>query len=268
MILNRRSVSALLRFFFGPVGMAWLLTQSLLATPGEVRIWTINGVKRQALVFDSQPESRAPRPVIFVFHGHGGNMEQASHSFHLHELWPEAIVVYPQGVPTSGRIVDREGKQNGWQFAAGENRDRDLKFFDAMTEALGRGPDGSRKVFVTGHSNGGAFVLLLWLERSKTITGFAASAAVIAPPYTRLPVANFLLISGEQDELVKFEWQQAMFEAFCRKFRTHASKDQNGLMTAPVGEHARLAFYQHAGTHKLPDEAPALIVKFFQEANR
>ena len=75
-------------------------------------------------------------PVVFAFHGHGGSMQNAARSFGFHTLWPEAVVVYPQGLNTPDRLTDPEGKKPGWQSAAGDQGDRDLKFFDAVLKNL------------------------------------------------------------------------------------------------------------------------------------
>jgi polyhydroxybutyrate depolymerase len=63
---------------------------SALAAP-EVREWTVDGVKREALIY--RPEGKPPAggvPVVFAFHGHGGGMRQAARSFALEEQWPAA----------------------------------------------------------------------------------------------------------------------------------------------------------------------------------
>jgi polyhydroxybutyrate depolymerase len=64
--------------------------------------WTIDGVKREALVFAPKRATNDSRhPVVFAWHGHGGNMQGTSQQMHLQTVWPEAIVVYPQGLPTT-----------------------------------------------------------------------------------------------------------------------------------------------------------------------
>ena len=83
--------------------------------------WQVDGLQREALVFVPQniDASSKPAPVVFGFHGHGGSAMNAVRSFHFHTLWPEAIVVYMQGIPTPGRLTDPDGKRNGWQHGAG-----------------------------------------------------------------------------------------------------------------------------------------------------
>src|SRR5262245_56435394 len=113
-----------------------VVSSPVRAADSPVRHWTVDGVDREALVYAPDSANTNPSPVIFAFHGHGGKMEGASRMFNFQTIWPEAIVVYMQGLNTAGRIVDREGKQPGWQFAPGKNDDRDLKFFDAVLASL------------------------------------------------------------------------------------------------------------------------------------
>lgn len=99
------------------------------AEPSAAREWTADRVVRQALVYAPGRATGGASPVVFAFHGHGGTMVQAARSFRLHTLWPEAVVVYPQGLPTVGALTDPEGKRPGWQRSPGDYGDRDLKFF-------------------------------------------------------------------------------------------------------------------------------------------
>ena len=67
--------------------MALLVSAALVqaSSAGELerRAWMMDGVEREALVrlpaTDGATEAKAA-PVVFVFHGHGGSMRQASRS--------------------------------------------------------------------------------------------------------------------------------------------------------------------------------------------
>ena len=233
--------------------------------------WTIDGVSREALVFAPSKESSGAPPVVFGFHGHGGSMQQASRSFPLHEQWPEAVVVYPQGLPTAGRLTDAEGRRAGWQFAAGENGDRDLKLFDAILASLKeKYKIDEKRVYCTGHSNGGAFTYLLWVSRPGVFAAIAPSAAP-APRNTKdaTPCPIFH-VAGEKDQLVKFEWQQRSWTAVRA---VNGCEDQGkewdkGCTLYPSSKDAPLVTFIHGGDHKYPAEAPALIAKFFKEHAR
>jgi hypothetical protein len=94
----------------------------------------VAGVERQALVFPPS-NSTGKVPLVFAFHGHGGNANGFAVHAGIQNAWPEALVVYPQGlrIPTD---VDPQGLKPGWQRRAGEVGDRDLKFVDAMMTKL------------------------------------------------------------------------------------------------------------------------------------
>lgn len=130
-------------------------TAHAVAAQGTVRNWTIDGVKREALVFVPKPATHdIPHPVVFAWHGHGGNMQGASQTMHIQTLWPQAIVVYAQGLPTK-TPVDPNGTKPGWQNVAGENGDRDLKLFDAMLATIKQNHSvDDARIYTTGFSNG------------------------------------------------------------------------------------------------------------------
>lgn len=55
--------------------------------------WTVQGAERVALVFAPEISGKTKAPVIFAFHGHGGNMRFAARGMRLQDLWPETIVL-------------------------------------------------------------------------------------------------------------------------------------------------------------------------------
>ena len=102
--------------------------------------WTVDGYQREAIVFAPAHAFLPIRhPLIVAFHGHGGNMQGTALQMHLETLWPEAIVVYPQGL-ISPRFTDPPGNDTGWQYEANQVRgnvgNRDLDFFDAMVATM------------------------------------------------------------------------------------------------------------------------------------
>jgi polyhydroxybutyrate depolymerase len=98
----------------GMVALAMCATSAGAAATPETRQWLIDGVTREALFFRPSATNRegAP-PVIFAFHGHGGTMAHAARVFALQAQWPEALVIYPQGLKTAGLLTDPEGKRAG-----------------------------------------------------------------------------------------------------------------------------------------------------------
>lgn len=232
---------------------------------------TVGDLKREALVF-APAKSDKPAPLVFAFHGHGGTMRQASRSLAMHVAWPEAVVVYPQGVPTPGQLTDPDGKRNGWQAKAGDHGDRDLKFFDDLLKAVKKDyPIDDKRVYCTGHSNGGGFTFLLWAQRGDVFAAVAPSAAVAS--YVKdLNPKPCLHVAGEADTLVKYAWQQRMMDAV-KKLN---GCDSTGKEWAKSGELKGTVYESKGGTpfvgligpgtHTFPSaDAPKLIVKFFQE---
>src|SRR5690348_11368207 len=65
--------------------------------PAATRQWTVDGVPREVTLYVPDSAKTQPTPVVFAFHGHGGTAEKFARTLKLHEVWPEAIVVYPQG---------------------------------------------------------------------------------------------------------------------------------------------------------------------------
>jgi polyhydroxybutyrate depolymerase len=230
------------------------------------RAWQVDGVVREALVYVPPKARTAATPVIFAFHGHGGTMDHGARTFGYHKLWPEALVVYLQGLKTPGILTDPEGKKSGWQNRLGDQGDRDLKFFDAVLTSLKQEYRvDEKRVYATGHSNGGGFTYLLWATRGERFAAFAPSAAPAARNLPWLKPKPVLHVAGEKDALVKFAWQQQTMNALrklneCGEGKPWA-KDCT-VYESKVG--APVVTFIHPGTHTFPEAAPAIIVKFFQ----
>ena len=175
--------------------------------------WTVDGVQRQALVFAPAPVPSTnvqPVPLVFAFHGHGGDMQAASQVMHLQTFWPTAVIVYPQGLNTPSQ-VDPQGNFPGWQVRAGQAglNDRDLKFFDAMVATMRQKfPIDNARIYATGFSNGAIFTYLLWAERAKTLAAFGIVSGKLDPAeHLTLPRA-VEVIGATNDNVVPFADQQ------------------------------------------------------------
>ncbi|HET7537041.1 MAG TPA: prolyl oligopeptidase family serine peptidase [Candidatus Didemnitutus sp.] len=230
------------------------------------RTWTIDGVTREALVYLPPHVAQGGAPLVFVFHGHGGTMGHAARTMAIHQQWPEAIVIYPQGLPTPGAITDPQGREPGWQSNVGKQGDRDLKFFDAVLADLIHlyHPD-EKRIYSTGHSNGGAFTYLLWAERGDKFAAMAPSAAVLGRGVQKLKPKPVLHLGSPSDPLVKFSWQEQMIDHLLKLNGCPPRKPAaTGYTLYPSPAGNDVALYLHDGGHKYPDAAPELIVKFFK----
>lgn len=237
------------------------------------REYTIEGVTREALIHVPKDAATTPAPVVFGFHGHSGTMQRAALMFDYHHVWPEAIVVYMQGLNTPGRLTDPEGKRPGWQNVAGGQNDRDLKFFDAVLASLKTDYKvDERRIYSTGHSNGGGFTYLLWRTRGDVFAAVAPSAAAgPGEEWTRnvasLKPKPVMHLAGQNDPLVKFEWQQATMETL-RKLNGCDPQGQEWAKDCTLYRSATgtpVVTLIHSGAHNFPPEAPALFVRFFKE---
>lgn len=236
--------------------------------------FTVGDLKREAVVFAPAKPGKTV-PVVFVFHGHGGTGKHAARTMAFHTHWPEAVVIYPQGVPTVGQLTDPEGKKSGWQAKAGDSDDRDLKFFDEMLKwAKKEYPVDDKRVYCTGHSNGGGFTYLLWKERGDAFAAVAPSAAA-ARYIPDLKAKPCLHVAGETDELVKYEWQK-MAMAGVKKVNgceeTGKEWEKSGKLVGTVYESkggTPFVTLIGPGGHEYPNaDAPKLIVKFFKEHSK
>jgi polyhydroxybutyrate depolymerase len=257
-----------IRPFFLLLLVSLLLALAAEAADGPVRReWKVDGVVREALVYVPAKAKTEATPIIFAFHGHGGSMDNAARTFSYHRQWPEAIVVYPQGLPTPGRLTDPDGNKRGWQQGIGDQGDRDLKFFDAVLASLKEDyrVDETR-LYATGHSNGGSFTYLLWAGRGDRFAAFAPSATAAPRLLGKLKPKPVLHVAGENDPLVKFAWQKQTMDGLRKLNECGEGQPWEKHCTIYASKiHAPVVTFIHPGTHTFPSEAPAIIVKFFKE---
>lgn len=237
------------------------------AEPEPKRVqWKVDGVTREALV--SVPATAASEtPLVFAFHGHGGTMQSAARKFRYHTLWPDAVVVYMQGLPSPGKN-DPDGTRAGWQKDAGDQKDRDLKFFDAVLVSLKKDHKiDEKRIYAAGHSNGGGFTYLLWSARPKLFAALAPSAGGFRSRGTDREPIPLLHVAGENDTNVPFERQKQTMTAVraINGCKADGKEWAKGCTIYESETGAPFVSFIHPGTHTFPDEAPALIVKFFKE---
>jgi polyhydroxybutyrate depolymerase len=235
------------------------------------KTWTIDGVKRTALV-------RVPAGVsgqlalVFCWHGHGGRSTHSAGRWGYDKADTTSILVFPQGLPTVSPLVDKEGRMPGWQTSVSSEGGRDLRFFDAMLADLKKEhPVDERRIFSMGHSNGAAFSYLLWQARPEVLAAIGSVAGSLradAKLPSPMPVIH---VAGEKDPLVKFAWQQATF-AVVRKTNGCADDGKawakEGVLEATLfvsSKGAPLVAALHAGGHEYAKGSTELIVRFFKE---
>ena len=88
--------------------------------------WDVDGLRASRCLLTHEEVRRQGTARVRLPRTRGnGPARGATH--HFHETWPEAIVVYMQGLNTPGKLTDPEGKKSGWQSGPGDQKDRDLK---------------------------------------------------------------------------------------------------------------------------------------------
>ena len=229
--------------------------------------WKVGDTTREALVYLPENAKTQSTPVVFVFHGHGGNMQNMYNSRGFDKLWPEAIIVCPQGLNTPGQLTDPQGKVPGWQKGPGDMGDRDLLFFDEIMKTLRHDYKiDEKRIYATGHSNGGGFTYLLWAVRGDLFAAFAPSAAVGGRVIAQLKPKPVMHIMGEKDPLVKPQWQKAMCNQVLKINGCTATGQPYATYATfyPSTKQAPVVLYVHPGGHTYPAEANAVVIRFFK----
>lgn len=235
---------------------------TLALQQGTNQVFEIHGAKRSALVFSGAgTPPKAGFPLVLAFHGHGGTAVSAARKLGLNRLWPEAIVVYPQGLDTAtGR--DPDGSRPGWQNGPGMEGDRDVKFVDAILGRL-KGYD-PRRTFAMGFSNGGGFVYTLWATRPDRFVAFAPGGAVGGRSLRLLKPAPAFVTVGEQDPTSERQ-KQTLARIASLDGVDLASARRTGPLTLAKGR-SGIAFgsYVHPGGHDFPPAAAQATIAFFK----
>src|SRR5581483_8438041 len=237
----------------------------LRAAVPERMIFKVDGVERHALVFAPTAGGHAKSPLIFGFHGHGGSPAASVRGMAFQNAWPDALVVYPQGLPIATN-VDPQGIKPGWQRSAGEVGDRDLKFVDQMVATLREKYSiDDHRIFAVGFSNGAFFTYLLWAQRPQLFTGFAPVAGLFTfagEPKVPKPA---VLIGGERDQLVKIDKLQVAMRAVRRLNGCAEQGEACGPLCTRFAssKNAPLVNVIHPNGHIYPPRATQVIVDFF-----
>ena len=253
------------RLFF----LCFLTTTAFAAEP-TTQSWTVEGTKREALLVAPKDAKENPSPLVFVFHGHGGTMKHAHRTMPIHTHFPEAICIYPQGLTTPGQITDPEGKKSGWQHSKGDHSDRDFKFFDEMLSwAKKEYKIDAKRIYATGHSNGGSFTYMLWATRGETFAAFAPSSAAAIKFQKEFKPKPVMHIMGENDPLVKYTIQKAAVEGVKKVNGVEKDgKPWHDVKYATVYESKSdtpVVTIVHPGDHTYFVDAPKSIARFFKE---
>jgi polyhydroxybutyrate depolymerase len=238
--------------------LMWSL-RPFAADDGEPLSWKVDGQLRKAIVRPptaSSPGGKAP--LVLSFHGHGDNMDNFQLT-NMHRAWPQAIVVYFQGLPSADGL-------SGWQTERGQDHDRDLKLVDTAISSIRQSfkVDDTR-IYATGFSNGAGFTYLLWAERPSVFAAFAAVAARLRPSVELQEPRPMFHVAGERDRTIPFEIQQRAIEAAKAANRATEQTPCGAGCTLWSGGAAPVMTWIHSSGHVYPDQTSDLIAKFFRD---
>jgi len=229
------------------------------------RVLHVHGRDRSEIIC-TPSKSTSPVPVVLVFHGRGGNAKDVAEGIRLHELWPEALVVYMEGLPGIPAPYDPEGRGAGWQLNAGEANDRDIAFTDATLDTLAQQFNvDQRHVFAVGHSNGASFIGVLWATRAQRFDGFAFSASQADQLITSADPKSVFMGMGMRDELIPFTQQRKSIQYATTRFgMAPVRADQPGVNLYRNKNGIELMTAIYTSGHTWPAEQSQLIVDFFK----
>jgi polyhydroxybutyrate depolymerase len=159
-----------------------------------ILISTINGciTSKQSMIYEGrtrtylihippQYDNSKSFPLVIALHGGGGNSMNMMEKTGFNNLSDEKgfIVVYPDGV---GRFKNRLLTWNAGHCCgyALDNNINDVGFIRALIEKLQKSFNiDSKRIYVTGHSNGGMMAYRLGAELSDIIAAIAPVAGTI-----------------------------------------------------------------------------------------
>ena len=241
-----------------------LLALCARSASAEVVTWTVEGVTREAIVFAPSATPPGGRlPLIFSFHGHGDDMENFQYT-DLHRAWPDAIVVYFQGLP------GRDGLR-GWQVERGDYNDRDLKLVDVALASLRKkySVDEDR-IYATGFSNGAMFTYLLWAERPGVFAAYAPVAGRLRPTVQPTQPRPLFHVAGARDAQVAIADQRAAIvtAVSVNGVRGTMTPCGDGCTLYGSGTPAPVMAWIHQGGHEYPRGTSERIASFFHEHPR
>jgi polyhydroxybutyrate depolymerase len=109
-------------------------------------------------------DSTRPYPLVFVFHGSGGDAEGVRNTFGFEDVaGGNAVFVYPNG------------RDNQWNLDDPADSNDDVALFDALVPQLGTQLClDSTRVFATGFSNGAFFANQLGCHRGDKLRAIAS----------------------------------------------------------------------------------------------
>jgi polyhydroxybutyrate depolymerase len=231
------------------------------------------GLQRTALYFKPTKPSSGQAPLVIALHGHNDNGADFAAKTSLPALWPEATLIYPDGLlHAKGEDDDKSGWQKNIGDVIDDVRDRDLLLFDELLKFVASDQKVSRlkKVYVAGFSNGADMAYLLWSARPKSISAVASCAG---GPWHQLDLRlpkPAVLIHGKSDPKCKPKGAERSIKAVLARNKASGSftgwpPETTRKSYPPLPGGADTLVITHDGGHSWPAWSSPDVVKFFLE---
>ncbi len=244
-----------------------LITFSQTAESQTTKMYNINGQMRKAIFYEPTVPSENT-PVVFVFHGHGGNANFVSRRIDVQNYYKEALVIFMEGLP--GRSVpglDPNGNMNGWQIFTDDLNGRDIAFFDKVFSDIHnkRYNIDDQKIYLIGHSNGARFVNVLWKMRGDKIAAICSASAQGGNMINgAVPISVWMYI-GKNDHIVSPKSQEESIPIVKANLGITESVKEKDDLTYYFGKNNKeLVLQQTNAGHEFPKTSLSEIVSFFK----
>ena len=250
--------------------ICYLLVQNIWGYSQITKSYDINGVSRKAIIYEPSIKTEK-KPVIFVFHGHGGNAQWASQKIDIQNYDKNALVIFMQGLP--GRKVpgiDPNGTMNSWQVFPDDLGGRDINFFDEVLSDLHKNYtiDDSR-IYLIGHSNGARFINVLWKTRGNKIAAICSASAQGGQMIVRAAPLSVWMYMGKNDKVVSYENQQKSIPIVKDNLKISGNGKTKDDKTIFIGKNgAELVLQQSDNGHEFPKESLPEIAEFFKRQEK
>jgi len=182
---------------------------------------------------------------------------------HFENLWPEAIIVYPQGLPTT--IQGLSQLAPGWEIDVKESN-RDIKLFDALRkDMLARYNGDPNHVFAFGFSNGAFFMYTLWSLRGSQLAGIGSSEGCMLETMKLAPPKPFFMTISSDDTNVPVELQKQALD----QVKATDGSTGGGSAYGDKGELFKgqqpVVLWSFTGGHEYPLDSLPTMIRLFSD---
>lgn len=191
--------------------MAAILARMEKEASRDLQTIQVNGVERSYLLRVPSQANRKPdqaRPLVIVMHGGGGNAHNAEDmtGFTKKAEKEGFFVVYPNGSGKRGHILLTWNSTHCCGYAM-QNHVDDIGFISALIDKLSKEyPIDSRRIYVTGISNGGMMSHQLGIALSNKIAAIApVVGGVFGDEKHPASPVSAIIFNGLKDENVPIE---------------------------------------------------------------